>query len=127
MAASIFSGSAENYVASSGATALTFDTAANIVANIQQAVATAFQASYAAGGTPSVSPPPPGVPNLFNLSFEVGVRNTNAGTLTLALGAGITLGNGLLTVLTANERIFLFTVTGPNSITINDLGASAVI
>ena len=124
LAASVLAGATENYVSSSGATALTLDSTVNIIAQLQQAVATAYKAAINAAGA-GVNPPS-GVPNLFNVAFYVAIRNTNAGTLTLTLGAGQTLGNGVLTIATGVERQYLFTVTSPTTILINDLGGSTV-
>lgn len=125
LAASAIAGASENYVSSSGATALTLDTAANIIARLQNAVAVQLAASGAvAAGTQGGAPP--GLPNLLNVTFMFYIRNTNAGTLTLTLPTGITLANGVATIATTVERQYMITVTGPNSLVLNDLGGATV-
>lgn len=121
--ASVLAGSQEVYVSQSGATALTTDTATNIIAQLQQAVAAAYKAAITGFGA-SVNPPP-GIPNLFNVSYFLYVRNTNAGTLTLTGGAGVTI-TGLATIATTVERQYLVTVTSPTTITLQDLGGATV-
>lgn len=121
VAASIASAQ-ENYVSSSGATALTTDSAANIIASLQTCLTAQMAAAVKAG---AANIPPPGVPNLNNLSFFLFVRNTNGGTLTLTAGAGVTI-TGLATIATTVERQYQVTVTGPNTVTFQDLGGAAV-
>src|SRR5580692_9647481 len=79
LAASLISGAAECFVNSSGATSLTTDSAINIIAAVQIAVANAYKqglGAFAAGVNP-----PPGVPNLFNVSWTLTILNTNAAAL----------------------------------------------
>jgi len=123
LAAAVIAGAAENYVVQSGATALTTDTAVNIIARLQQAVATAYSAAIQGAGA-GVNPPA-GVPNLFNVSFYINIRNTNAGTLTLTAGTGVTI-TGTATLATTVARGYLVTVTSPTTVTFQDLGGNAV-
>lgn len=126
LSATVLAGATECYVSQSGATALTTDNAVNIIAQIQQAVATAIKASLAGGaGFASGVAPPNGVPNLFNVTWTVYVRNTNAGTLTLTAGTGVTI-TGTNTLATAVERQYMVTVTSPTTVTLQDLGGSTL-
>jgi hypothetical protein len=124
LAAAAMAGAGDVYVVSSGATALTFDSAINIIAAIQIAVANAYKqglGSFAAGVNP-----PPGVPNLFNVSYTLTVLNTNAGALVLSAGAGsgVTLvGSGTIP-LGGAIRVFTVTVTSPTTVTIQAVYAS---
>jgi hypothetical protein len=124
ISASVMSGAVESYLLSSGATALTTDTAANLIANMQTAVAAAQKAAISGFGA-GVSPPP-GVPNLFNVSWVFYLKNTNAGTLTVSAGTGVTL-TGTTTLATATVRQFLLTVTSPTTVTMQDLGGFAFV
>lgn len=117
LAAAAIAGAVENYVTSSGATALTTDTAANIIAALQAAVTTALKAAGNQGGQP------PGIPNLFNMTFFVQIANTNASTLTISAGTGVTL-TGTATILTAATREWSVTVTGPASVVFTTLGGT---
>jgi hypothetical protein len=121
LAASAIAGARECFVLSSGATALTTDSAINIIAQVQNAVATAYKqglGAFAAGVNP-----PPGVPNLFNVTWTLTIVNTNAGTLTLSAGAGVTL-SGTTTVTTASMREYLVTITSPTTVTIQGMFSS---
>ncbi len=113
LAASALTGTTENYITTSGATALTTDTAVNIIAAILAAIQTA-----ASGAQPTVAQVP-------NLTWTVYVRNTNAGTLTLTAGAGVTI-TGTATIATAVERQYQVTVTSPTTVTFQDLGGATV-
>jgi hypothetical protein len=122
LAASAIAGARNCVVLSSGATALTTDTALNIIAQIQNAVATAYKqglGAFAAGVNP-----PPGVPNLFNVTYTLTIVNTNAGTLTLTGGTGVTL-SGTTTVTTAAERVYLVTITSPTTVSIQGMFTSS--
>ena len=121
LSATVTSGARSVVVLSSGATALTTDSAINIIANIQNAVATAYKqglGAFAAGVNP-----PPGVPNLYNVTYTLTIVNTNAGTLTLTAGTGVTL-SGTTTVVTASSRTYLVTVTSPTTVTIQGMYTS---
>jgi hypothetical protein len=117
-------GAGDVYVTSSGATALTFDSAINIIAAIQIAVANAYKqglGSFAAGVNP-----PPGVPNLFNVSYTLTILNTNAGALVLSAGAGsgVTLVGSGTVPLGGAIRVFTVTITSPTTVTIQAVYAS---
>jgi hypothetical protein len=123
LAAAVLAGAVENYVTSSGATALTTDSAVNIIAQLQTAVAAAYKAQIASFGA-GVNPPN-GVPNFFNFTSFVNIQNTNAGTLTISAGTGVTL-VGTATIATATERSWIVTVTSPTTVTLTTLGQIAV-
>jgi len=122
LAASALAGAVENYITSSGATALTTDSAANIVTNLQTALLAKYQSLLIQGASGS---PPQGVPNLNLITFFVSIRNTNGGTLTLTAGTGVTI-TGTATLATTIERNYLVTVTSPSTVTFQDLGGAAV-
>jgi hypothetical protein len=126
LVAAAMAGARVTYVLSSGATALTTDTAANIIAQLQSAVATAQKTNVGGFAAALGSTPPLGVPNLFNLSYILTIENTNGGTLTLSAGTGVTL-VGTATMLTNNERSWVVTVTGPASITMQTVGAWLIV
>lgn len=122
LSATAIAGAAECAVLSSGATALTTDSAINIIAQVQIAVATAYKqglGSFAAGVNP-----PPGVPNLFNVTWTLSIVNTNGGTLTLTAGAGVTL-SGVTTVLAGARRDYAVTINSPTTVTIQGMFATA--
>lgn len=112
LAASALAGATECYITTSGATALTTDTAANIILQLIGAIQTS---------APLLQPPPvvAGVP------WTIYVRNTNAGTLTLTAGAGVTI-TGTATIATTVERQYMVTITSPTTITLQDLGGAAI-
>jgi hypothetical protein len=121
LAASAMSGSGDCYVTNTTATALTTDSAINIIAAIQNAVAVAYKqglGSFAAGVNP-----PNGVPNLFNTSWTLTINN-QAATLTLTGGAGVTLvGTNAGTIATLTSRVYVVTVTSPTTVTMQSVGA----
>ncbi len=123
LTAAVLAGAVENYILSSGATALTTDTGANIVANLQTCIIAQLKASGALAAGSSGSPPA-GVPNLTNLTFYVAIENTNGGTLTLTAGTGVTF-VGAATIATVTTRSFLVTVTSPTTVSFQTLGAVA--
>jgi hypothetical protein len=121
LAASAIAGAGDCIVLSSGATALTTDTALNIITQVQNAVATAYKqglGAFAAGVNP-----PTGAPNLFNVTWTLTIVNTNAGTLTLTAGTGVTI-TGTATVLAGAEVQYLVTVTSPTTVTIQRMFSS---
>jgi hypothetical protein len=123
--ASSISGAGDCYLNVSGNAAVTYttDSAVNIVAAIQTAVATAYKqglAAFAAGVNP-----PPGVPNLFNVTWTLTINNQNTGTLTLTGGAGVTL-SGVTTVATVSARVYIVTITSPTTVSIQGVYAGAV-
>jgi hypothetical protein len=118
--ATVISGARSTVVLSSGATALTTDSAVNIIAAIQNAVAVAYKqglGSFAAGVNP-----PNGVPNLFNVTYTLTVVNTNAGLLTITGGAGVTVTGTV--PLAGGMRQYLVTITSPTTVTIAGMFAS---
>jgi hypothetical protein len=125
LAASLMGGAGDCYVSSSGnagAVALTTDSAINIIAAIQIAVANAYKqglGAFAAGVNP-----PPGVPNLFNTSWTLTLvnLNTSAGVITLTGGTGVTI-NGVATTPIGSARTFIVTVSSPTTVTIQSVFA----
>lgn len=107
LVATSIAGATECYVSSSGATALTTDTAANIIAQLQNAIAVAIASAS--------------VPSVQGLTYTLYVRNTNAGTLTITGGTGVTI-TGTATLATTVERQFLVTISSPTTVSLQDLG-----
>jgi hypothetical protein len=103
----------------SGAQAVTTDTAANIIAWLQQAVAAQIKAQIA--GLESGLNPPIGVPNLFNLSYTLTIvnSNTSAGVITLSGGTGVTI-SGTATVAVGASRTYVVTITSSNAVTLTN-------
>ena len=94
LAASFLAGAGDCYITYSGQTVAqsqTTDSAVNIIAALQSAVATAYAGGL--GGFAASVNPPPGVPNLFNMTWTLSIVNQNltAGALTLTAGTGVTL------------------------------------
>jgi len=122
LSASIIAGAAECFT-SVGGTSQTYttDTAANIIAQLQTAVATAQKANVGGFASALGSTPPLGVPNLFNMSWVLNINGQATTAATLAGGTGVTLaaiGTLSPTVLNiAGESVYVCTVTGPASIT----------
>jgi hypothetical protein len=114
-----------NFSGQAGAQAITTDTAVNIIAALQQAVAVAYKAQIASFG--SGVNPPIGVPNLFNLSFTLNIVNNNsaAGVITLTGGAGVTI-TGTNTLAITTTRIYVVTVTSPTTVTMQNVGSGSV-
>lgn len=120
--ASLLAGAGDVYLNTSGGVAVAFttDSAINIIALIQIAVANAYKqglGSFAAGVNP-----PPGVPNLFNMTWTLTINNQNTGLLTLTGGAGVTIA-GTATIATVTSRVFVVTVTSPTTVTMQSVGA----
>jgi hypothetical protein len=113
IAANLLAGATEVYLSQSGATALTTDTAVNIIAVLQAAIQ-----QSAAGVQPNLG-------QLQGLTWTVYIRNTNAGTLTLSAGTGVTI-TGLATLATTVERQYQITITSPTTLTFQDLGGSTL-
>src|ERR1700729_399132 len=93
LTAAQMSGACDCYIVASGQTAAqtaTTDSAANIIANIQNAVNTAWKGQTAFGSQSVV--PAPGVPNLFNVTWTLTFnnQNTSTGAITLTPGTGVT-------------------------------------
>jgi hypothetical protein len=128
LAAAVIAGAQEVYfntTGPTGAVTYTTDTAANIIARLQNSVQVQLNALGQAG-IGSVGTPFPGVPNLFNVSYYLDISNNgSAGSITLAAGTGVTI-TGTATILFATSRGFLVTVTGPATITIQNIGSGGV-
>ena len=123
--ASSIAGAGDTYLASSGnatAVAFTTDTAANIIAWLQSAVAAAYKAAFAGFG--AGVQPPSGVPNLFNLTYTLTIINNNTGTgvITLTGGTGVTI-VGTNTLAITTSRTFVVTITSPTTLTIQNVGS----
>ncbi len=122
LSSTLLAGAVQNYIVSSGATALTTDSAADIISTLKNAIAVAVKASLAGGsGFASGVSPPEGVPNLFNVSFLVSIQNTEGATLTLTAGTGVTI-TGAATVTTGTTRTYIVTVTGPSTVNFQTVG-----
>lgn len=106
----------------------TTDTAVNIIAALNAALATAYKAQLTGFGA-SVNPPILGLPNLFNISWTVAIMNqgTTAASV-LAPGTGVTIavqnagmtpvGNIALGAPNAPVMTrYVVTVTSPTSVT----------
>lgn len=132
LAAALLGGATDCYLnvsGQAGAQALTTDSAANIIAQIQNAVA---QAQAAAATFPSLlsgaqGSPPTGVPNLFNLSYTLTISNFNtaAGAITLTGGAGVTI-VGTNTLAISTQRQFVVTITSANAVTMTSLYGATI-
>jgi len=123
LAASAIGGAGISEIVTSGQAAVSYttDSAINIIAAIQIAVANAYKqglGAFAAGVNP-----PPGVPNLFNVTWTMSIVNLNSATLTLLAGAGVTL-SGTTTVLTLAKRDYAVTITSPTTVTIQGMYAT---
>jgi hypothetical protein len=119
ISAANIAGATENYLAASGATTgvnYTTDTAANIIAQIQTALA---KGAAANGGNGQ----PPGVPNLNSVSFYFELINNGTGIVTLVGGAGVTLGTGTETAAVGGTRGWIVTVTSPTTVSLQTIGS----
>ena len=129
LSASLIGGAGDCYINSSGnttAVALTTDSAINIIAQIQNAVATAYKqglGAFAAGVNP-----PPGVPNLFNVSWTLTLLNfnTSAGAITLSGGTGVTLSGGSETTAISTARVYEVIITSPTTVSIVSMYSYAI-
>jgi len=108
----------------------TTDTAVNIIAALNNAVAAAYKSQLTSFGA-GVNPPTTGLPNLFNLAWTLSIANqgtTAASTLAggtgvtiAAVNAGFTSGAGNMALgapNTPNITRWVVTVTSPTTITI---------
>lgn len=102
----------------------TTDTAANIIAQLSNAVNAAYKANVGGfasslGAQPAVS----GIPNLFNVSWIVNINTTGVTTgATLAAGTGVTLAAltgvaAAATLGTAGNARYVVTVTSAQTVT----------
>jgi hypothetical protein len=126
LAAASIAGAGDCYVSFSGqaATTITTDSAINIIAQIQNAVATAYKqglGSFAAGVNP-----PPGVPNLFNVNWTLTLINLNSATITLSPGTGVTIAAPGGSILTSTERVYVVTITSPTTVTFQTTNSGGV-
>ena len=115
LAASLFVGAQENYVALSGQTtaqAITTDTAANIISTFLQSVQL-NTANYQ-----------PTAAQLIPVSFVVTLinNNTSTGAITLSGGTGVTI-SGTNTLAITTSRTFLVSITGPTTVTLQNIGS----
>jgi hypothetical protein len=123
LAASLMTGAGDQYVAASGQTtaqAITTDTAANIVAALQTAIATQYKAQIAGFG--AGVQPPAALPNLFNLSYTLTIQNNNtsSGAITLTGGTGVTI-TGTNTIAITASRTFVVNITSPTTVTLTNV------
>lgn len=125
LTAANIAGARDNIISVGGTSqAYTTDTAANIIAQIQQAVSAAYKANV--GGFASSLGAQPAIvfPNFFNFTWilEINTSATVTG-VTLAAGSGVTLTaiSGLsptaLTAAGATNAKYVCQVTGPASVT----------
>lgn len=112
LTASRIVGATEVYYKNTVATALTTDSAVNIIAALVAAIQTAAQ-----GLQPTSS-------SVQGTNYVLYVWTTAAG-LTITAGAGVTI-TGTATVATGVERQYLVTVTSPTTVTLQDLGGAAI-
>jgi hypothetical protein len=118
-------GGGDQYVLFSGQTtaqAITTDTAVNIIAQLQQAVAVAYKAQIAGFGQ-SVQPPL-GVPNLFNVAYTLTLvnNNTSVGAITLTAGSGVTIAGTAWAGAITTTVTYVVTVTSPTTVTLTRVG-----
>jgi len=106
------SGAAENYSSSSNAGPLQLPTAAAIYANIIAALSAAGVLEPA---------------NVFGagVTYYVRISNTNAGTVTLTGGSGVTI-NGTATLITNSFRDFVVTVSNPGTVVFQSVGSGSL-
>jgi hypothetical protein len=128
LAAAILAGAGDCYVnlsGQAGAQALTTDSAVNIIAAIQAAVAVAYKqglGAFSAGVNP-----PPGVPNLFNLTWTLTMNNFNSasGAITLTGGTGVTI-TGTNTIAINTTRLFTVVITSPTTVALQSIASGAI-
>ena len=119
MPANQMCGAGDCYIVYSGQTVAqseTTDTAVNIIAALNNAVAVAVAASQANGGGFATGlGVPQGMPNLFNVSWTLTIVNDNltAGTLTLTAGTGVTFATAGGAGMTANVIVFTAAINLP--------------
>ena len=110
----------------------TTDTAVNIIAALNNAVATAYKQGLGAFAA-AVNPPTQGLPNLFNLSWTLTISNqgtTTASVLAVPGSGGVTLtsqnagltASSIPAATAANTPAvtrYVLTVTSPTTVSIN--------
>ena len=102
----------------------TTDSAINIIAAIQIAVANAYKqglGAFAAGVNP-----PPGVPNLFNVTWTLTISNFGTGLLTLTGANGVTVLGTATTITASSQRVFLVTITSPTTVTLQSVFSDTI-
>lgn len=121
-AASLLVGAQDQYAVFSGQAAITVttDSAANIIAALQNTV----NVQNIAAGNP-LGVQPAGVPNLNLLSYTLTIVNNNSAALTLAAGAGVTLTAGAAAI-TLTSVTFVVKVTSPTTVSIIRVASGAV-
>jgi hypothetical protein len=100
IAATLLAGALESNT-SVGGTSQTYttDTAVNIIAQLQNAVAAAAKANVGGLAASLGAIPPNGAPNLFNVSWVIAINVSGVTTgATLAAGTGVTFGTALGTL-----------------------------
>jgi hypothetical protein len=111
-----------------GNTAVTTDTAINIIAALQNAVAAAVKASQLNGGGFAtglgVPNSPSQFPNLFNVSWLLVIQS--AVGLTLTAGVGVTL-IGSAVVTAGDQRAWIITVTSPTTVSMQTTGEQITV
>jgi hypothetical protein len=125
IAASILAGALECDT-SVGGTSQTYttDTAVNIIAQLQTAVAAAQKANVGGFAAALGDTPPLGVPNLFNVSWIININTTGVTTgATLAAGVGVTLAAltgvaAAATLGTGGNARFVAQVTSATTVTL---------
>lgn len=127
LAASNLAGAGDTYLSASGsatAVAYTTDTAVNIIAWLQSAVAAAYKAALAGFGAGVL--PANGVPNLFNLTYTLTIINFNSasGVITLTGGLGVTI-SGTNTIAVGASRTYVVTITSPTTLTITNVASGS--
>lgn len=128
LAASAIGGAGDCFVNVSGQTTaqgITTDSAVNIIAAIQTAVATAYKqglGAFAAGVNP-----PPGVPNLFNVTWTLTINNFNtvSGAITLTGGTGVTV-TGTNTIAISAQRQFVVSITSPTTVVMQSVQSATI-
>lgn len=108
----------------------TTDSAVNIIAQLSNAINTAYKANVGGFASSLAGSPPTAIPNLFNLSWTLSLQNqgtTAASTLAGGTGVTITSANAGLTSGVGNMALgapntpnvtrWVITVTGPASVT----------
>lgn len=105
-------GASEVYYKNTAATALTTDTAVNIIAQIVGAIQASAQGVQPTNAT------------VQGVNYTLYIWATSAG-LTLTAGTGVTI-TGSAVIATNNERQYMVTITSPTTVTLQDLGGAAV-
>jgi hypothetical protein len=107
-----------------GGTTQTFttDTAVNIIAQLSNAINTAYKANVGGFASSLAGSPPVAIPNLFNMSWVVDFNLGNVTTSAIfAGGTGVTMaalaGLTQTAVVAVNTARYVVTVTSPTTLT----------